>query len=213
MLTVDVSAQLMDWMVLYGPAAIAGLLFLAAMGLPSPASLTVIFTGALVRLEALDPGTAVLCALAGTIAGDALAYSLARFAGGLRFAPGRSETGAAARVRKQAQAIIDRFGGAGIYLTRWLITPPALAVTLLMGAGRFSFSKFMLYDTAGELTWILVYGGLGYAFGAQWEQAAALLSTWSLPALALAAAGVVLAEWLGAFRRSPAAMKARMPLR
>lgn len=213
MLAVDVSAQLMDWISLYGPAAIAGLLFLAAMGLPSPASLTVIFAGALVRLDALDPWTAVLYALAGTVAGDALAYSLARFAGGLRPAAARSGSGAAARVWQQAQNIIDRFGGAGIYLTRWLITPPALAVTLLVGAGRFSFPKFLLYDAAGELTWILVYGGLGYAFGAQWEQAAALLSAWSLPALALAAAGVMLAASLGVFGRRLAAVKARMPLR
>ena len=27
----------------------------------------------------------------------------------------------------------------------------------------------MIYDIAGEILWIALYGGLGYLFGSQWE--------------------------------------------
>ena len=33
----------------------------------------------------------------------------------------------------------------------------------------YPFARFIAFDVAGESTWILVFGGLGYAFGSQWE--------------------------------------------
>lgn len=188
MYSTEMASQMMSWISIYGPAALAGLLFLAALGAPAPASVAVMLAGALVRQDALDAPTAALMGLAGTVSGDALAYSLARFGVGLR---SHRRTPSALWLR--AQAIIDRLGGAGIYVTRWLITPPALAVTVLVGGSRYPFKKFMAYDLAGELTWIAIYGSLGYALGSRWEQAAALLATWSVPVLSAAAAGAVLA--------------------
>lgn len=183
MIASDFSTQMLSWISTYGPAAIAGLLFLAALGLPSPATLTVIFAGAMVRQDALDPSIAAIYGLAGTVSGDALAYTLARFAGGLRPAGKTQST-----LQLKAQALVDRYGGVGIYITRWLITPPALAVTLLVGSKRYPFNRFLAYDLAGELTWIVVYGAVGYALGSQWEQASSLLTTWTASALAAAAA-------------------------
>jgi membrane protein DedA with SNARE-associated domain len=34
----------------------------------------------------------------------------------------------------------------------------------------------MLYDSLGELTWIILYGGLGYIFSSQWELVSELIS-------------------------------------
>ena len=36
-----------------------------------------------------------------------------------------------------------------------------------------------LYDLAGEFTWIVLYGGLGYAFGSQWEAINQFISDFS----------------------------------
>jgi membrane protein DedA with SNARE-associated domain len=54
------------------------------------------------------------------------------------------------------------------------------------------------YDAAGELTWLLVYGALGYLFGSQWEYVSDLISNASglLVGLAIAGAGAyALIRW------------------
>jgi len=50
----------------------------------------------------------------------------------------------------------------------------------------------MLADMLGELTWLALYGGLGYAFASQWELIHRLLTDFSGFALggAVLAAGV-----------------------
>jgi membrane protein DedA with SNARE-associated domain len=40
---------------------------------------------------------------------------------------------------------------------------------LIAGGSGYKFSHFLFYDVTGELTWILLYGGLGYWFGSEWE--------------------------------------------
>ena len=61
---------------------------------------------------------------------------------------------------------MDRSGGLSIYLTRWLLTPLAIPTNLPVGASGYPLRKFLAFDLAGELTWLLVLRGLGYAFSA-----------------------------------------------
>jgi membrane protein DedA with SNARE-associated domain len=56
-----------------------------------------------------------------------------------------------------------------IYLTRWLVTAIAIPTNWIAGGSGYKFSRFMFYDISGELTWLVLYGGLGYWFGSQWE--------------------------------------------
>ncbi len=75
-----------------------------------------------------------------------------------------------------------------MFLTRWLLTALALPVTLIAGSSGYGFKKFFTFAMLGELTWVLVYGGLGYAFGSQWELISDFISNFSgfvLGALAL----------------------------
>jgi membrane-associated protein len=46
------------------------------------------------------------------------------------------------------------------------------------------------YDAAGELTWLLGYGALGYFFGSQWEYVSDLISNASGLLVGLLIAGV-----------------------
>ncbi|MEI8133435.1 MAG: hypothetical protein WCG34_13465 [Leptolinea sp.] len=47
------------------------------------------------------------------------------------------------------------------------------------GSSGYHFKKFFLYAVLGELTWFAVYGGLGYAFGSQWELISDFISNFS----------------------------------
>jgi membrane protein DedA with SNARE-associated domain len=53
----------------------------------------------------------------------------------------------------------------------------------------------MTYDVLGEFTWVVLYGGLGYWFGTQWELVSDFISNFGglLLGLVLLGAGI----WLG----------------
>ena len=55
------------------------------------------------------------------------------------------------------------------YLTRWLITTLAVPTDLVAGSGGYPYTRFLLFSVAGEITWLLLYGSMGYAFSDQWE--------------------------------------------
>jgi membrane protein DedA with SNARE-associated domain len=177
---VQLSSLVLNSLLSYGTPVIMAVLFLSAFGAPLPATLTIIAAGALVRLDLLDSATAMLLGLLAVVIGDNLVYALGRFA--RRWS--QQKFGESDLWRK-AQALITRRGGVAIYLTRWLITTPAIPVTLAAAGGGVSYPRFLFYDIAGELTWIAVFGGLGYAFGGQWEQAAAWVASASGPLLAV----------------------------
>jgi membrane protein DedA with SNARE-associated domain len=74
----------------------------------------------------------------------------------------------------------ERRGGGAIYLTPWLITAISWPITLIAGSSGYRFRSFLAFDLLGELTWFLVYGGLGYAFGSQWELISDFISNFSI---------------------------------
>lgn len=151
-------------MLTYGPLALGLALLLGALGIPVPGTLFVLAAGAFVRQGILDLFTASGFGLLGAVVGDSASYAIGYFAKGWverRF-------GQSAAWQK-ARNTFERRGGLAIYLTRFLLTPLALPTNLIAGGSGYSFGRFLAYDVAGELTWIVLYGGLGYAFGSQWE--------------------------------------------
>jgi membrane protein DedA with SNARE-associated domain len=199
MTEIDLNDLALTYITAYGAPMVAGILLLGALGLPLPGTLVVIASGAFVRQDFLNIYTTPLWALAGAVAGDSIIYGLGRFARlwiEKRF-------GDSAGWQK-AQDFFERRGGIAIYLTRWLVTPLAVPTNLVAGSSGYSFAKFLLFDVAGEITWILLYGGLGYAFGSQWELISDFISNFSglILGVVVLGAGVYL---LVRFRKKPAA--------
>ena len=171
----DINALVLAWMTTYGSPMIAALLFLGALGIPLPSTLIVIAGGAFVRQSYLNLYSTPLLGLFGAVTGDVLVYGAGRFARlwiEKRF--GQSPNWI------QAQEYFARRGGIAIYLTRWLLTILALPVSLVAGSSDYPFPKFVLYVVAGELTWIMLYGGLGYMFGSQWELISEFISQFAV---------------------------------
>ncbi len=160
----DLNELVLTWVITYGSPMVAGVLFLGALGIPLPGTLLVIASGAFIRQGFMDIYTTPPFGLGGALAGDIIVYGLGRFARGWiqrRF--GQSPAW------QNAEAYFRRRGGIAIFLTRWLFTPLAIPTNLIAGSSGYPFWKFLLFDISGEITWILLYGGLGYAFGSQWE--------------------------------------------
>ncbi len=176
-------------LITYGPPMLGLALLLGGLGLPLPGTLFLLATGAFIRQGVMDWAATLGLGLFGVIVGDSASYAMGRLAGDRvqrRF--NRSTAW------RSAQDTFARRGGTAIYLTRFLLTPLAIPTNLIAGGSRYAFWRFLGYDVAGELTWIVLYGGLGYLVGSQWELISQFVSDFSglLVGLVALGAGVYL---------------------
>ena len=189
MSTDSLNEYFLTWVITYGSPALGLALLLAAFGLPLPATFFVLAAGAFARQGVIDWYSALLIGLLAAVLGDSLSYGIGRFANSWverRF--GQSPAW------QKAQETFDERGGQAIYLTRFLLTPLAIPTNLIAGGSAYPFWRFLFYDAAGEATWLLLYGGLGYTFASQWEVMSDLISDFSglLVGLVFFAAGIYL---------------------
>lgn len=170
----DLSDTLLSWTVIYGPSMLFVALFLGAIGIPLPATFLVLAAGAFVRQGVLDPSGAIILSLFGAALGDITSYGMGRFARG----PIIRRFGQAATWQK-AELNLRQRGAIAVYLTRWLLTPLAIPTNLVAGSTGYPFVRFGMYILAGELTWLMLFGGIGYAFSSQWEAVSEFISNFS----------------------------------
>jgi len=155
----------------FGAPLVGLILFLGALGLPIGASVVVIAAGAFSQQGILNWSSTAVIGLIGALIGDMLSFSMGHFAkdwAQRQF--GKSPTWRSARASFQQRA------GLAVFLTRWLVTAVAIPTNLIAGGSGYKFSRFMIYDIAGEIMWIGIYGGLGYLFGSQWELVSEFIS-------------------------------------
>ncbi len=174
---------------LYGVPILVVMTYVGSLGIPFPVTLVVIAAGALVRQGVLDWRLAVLACLVGSALADNSEYLLGRLAGGwIKLRWGQKPTW------QHALAAINRQGWWAIVLTRFWLTPLAPAVNLVAGS-RYPYARFLFFDLSGQMLWVLLYGGLGYIFGAQLEvvsQAVSNFAGLSVGVVILVAVGALL---------------------
>lgn len=167
----DLSSTLLSWILVYGAIILFASILLGAIGVPLPCTFLVLAAGAFIRQEVLDLPSALGWGLVGAVLGDCLSYGIGRVARGpilRRF--GKLDAW------RSAENYLKERGAIAIYLTRWLVTALAIPTNLVAGSGGYPFSRFLLFVVAGEITWLLAYGTLGYIFSDQWETISDLIS-------------------------------------
>jgi len=190
------SDYLLTQIINYGAPLFGLLLFLGALGIPVPASILLIAAGAFSQQGFLDWFSIAIFGLLGAVAGDALSFGMGYYA----------QNRVSKRIEgsptwKSAQSSFDARAGLAIYLTRFLVTALAVPTNLIAGGSGIKFRRFMLYDSLGELTWIVLYGGLGYLFGSQWELVSEFISNFGGLILGLVILGVGIWLWSRRLRR------------
>ena len=148
----------------YGAPLFAITLFLGAVGLPVGASLMVIAVGAFSQQGYFDWVMMAAVGLLGALLGDSLSFGMGHY--GKDWVRAHLSSSPA---WSNALAQFNNRAWAAVFFTRFLITALAIPTNLIAGGSGYPFRRFMLYDLLGEATWILLYGGLGYLFGSQWE--------------------------------------------
>ncbi len=165
------SDYLLTQVINFGAPLLGLILFLGALGLPIGASVVLIAAGAFSQQGILNWPSAALIGLIGAVIGDLLSFGMGHYAKDWA----QKKFGKSAAWRNARTSFQER-AGVTIFFTRWLVTAIAIPTNLIAGSSGYKFHRFMLYDVSGEIVWILLYGGLGYIFGSQWELVSDFLS-------------------------------------
>lgn len=170
----DITAIVLEWMINYGAPMVCIILFLSALGTPIPGTIVVIAAGAFIRQELLSIYAIPLFGLLGSVLGDSVIFGVGRlFSDRIERRFGTSNSWI------NAKESVDKRGGMAIYLSHWLLPLLAVPTNLVAGSSKFPFPKLLFSDAIGRVTWFLIYGGLGYIFGAQWELITDFISNFS----------------------------------
>src|SRR5512133_546094 len=156
----------------YGYLMLFGWLLLEQGALPLPSIPLLLACGALARSGRLHPVLVVLSALAACLLADNVWFQLGRRKGGkvLHFLC-RVALEPDSCVRRTENAFL-RYGANSLLISKFVPGLNAVAAPLA-GSSGLGLARFLLFDIAGALLWILAYAGLGYLFSGQIETIAA----------------------------------------
>ncbi len=155
---------LLDLVTQYGLVILAGTIFLAALGAPVPGTVLLVLSGAFAASGDMNPVLVVLTAFVAAVAGDISGYAIG-YKGGAWLQGKLSSAGLGAQIGK-AEGFMAKWGGPGVFFSRWLVAPIGPALNYVAGIGRFSWPRFLFWDILGELVWVGLYVGIGMLFSA-----------------------------------------------
>ena len=182
--------QLLAALSLYGLPVLFGVLVIGCAGLPLPSSLLLVAAGSFTQFGAMKLWQVIAVASAGSVLGDQIGYGLGRWGG--RVAEQFSRRLGGEEKIKRAEEFARRWGGTGIFFSRWLVTPLGPWLNLTSGMAAYSWPRFLLWDVLGEVLWVCLYVMLGKLFSDRVQALTEILGN-----LAWAVAGLVLAVILG----------------
>ncbi|MGD1095402.1 MAG: DedA family protein [Bryobacteraceae bacterium] len=178
------SDQLLSAVSLYGAPALFGIVAIASLGVPLPVTLLLIVAGSMISQGAMHLCAAIGVAGAGSILGDQAGYAIGRWGGSAAIAKLSRLSGK--NVNLQAmEAKVESWGGPGIFITRWLLSPLGPWINLASGTARYPWRQFLLWDVLGELTGAALFISLGRYFSDRVIALEAVLGdvTWAIAAL------------------------------
>ena len=148
----------------YGLVILAATVFFAALGAPVPGTALLVLSGAFAASGDMDTTWVALTAFGAAVIGDFTGYFLG-LSGGDWLKEKLGRTRFANQVFK-AEKLMAKWGGIGIFLSRWLIAPVGPTLNYVAGIGQFGWRRFLLWDSLGEAVWVALYVSIGMVFSA-----------------------------------------------
>ncbi|HEV2238132.1 MAG TPA: VTT domain-containing protein [Ktedonobacterales bacterium] len=151
----------------YGYLGYAGLVFIAAVGIPLPLVVMLLAVGAWSAVAGgPNPLALALIGTAAAAAGDSLDYAVGRMGSSLL------RDRALALLRRlhprASAATLDRLWphqGLAVFVSRCALTMLSVPVSLLAGASRMRFARFLAWEMAGKGLFVVVWLLAGRVFG------------------------------------------------
>jgi membrane protein DedA with SNARE-associated domain len=191
-----------EFIVRHGTLVVFAAVLAEQAGLPVPAGLVLLATGAAIGAGQMPAAPAVMAAVIAALIGDLFWYEL----GARR---GRPVLGALCRLSlepdtciRKTEDVYHRYGIAAIVFSKFVpglstVAPPLAGV---VGIGRV---RFLLMDLIGALAWVSAYVGAGWVFRREIEWLANTLSQMTQSALGgalLIAAGYIAFKYAARWR-------------
>jgi membrane-associated protein len=176
-----VTEALMLFVSEYGALALFVILAVNCVGIPFPTSLIMLAAGSLVEQGEMTLPAVIAGSIAGAVFGDQLGYFIGRLGGDSVARPLAARLRAGTAIAR-AEAFMQKWGGIGVFLTRWLLSPLGPYVNLVAGMTRYSWLSFSFWDLLGESLWVVGYVMLGVTFSRSVQSLASVLGnlTWFL---------------------------------
>jgi membrane protein DedA with SNARE-associated domain len=93
-----------------------------------------------------------------------------------------------------AESLAQRWGGFGIFFSRWLLTTLEAWINLASGITCYPYLRFLLWDVAGEVLWVVIYVMLGRIFSDRVQYVIQLMG--SLVWVEVGVVGVIVFGWI-----------------
>jgi len=193
----------------YGLPVLFGVITIAAAGVPFPITLMLVAAGSFVELGQMKLWQVLVLASAGAVLGDQTGYALGRW-GGHRLAPRIKRKKKGAAKLRQAETFAERWGAAGIFFSRWLVTPLGPWVNLSSGMAGYPWPRFLFWDVTGEALWVVLYVMLGKIFSDRVQALVEILGNLAWVIVGLAAA-IILGSLLIRYVRARATVAGAVP--
>jgi membrane-associated protein len=173
----------------YGSPVLFAAVMVAAIGVPLPVTLMLVVTGSLVSQGVMNFWWAIGVASAGSVAGDQIGYAIGRWGGTKLVSRCIGWLGGRERLA-QAEAKARRWGGWGVFFSRWLVSPLGPWINFASGIAEYSWFRFAVWDVLGEVLGVVIFIMLGRIFSDRILALDAVLGdfAWALVALVAAVA-------------------------
>ena len=197
----DLQTILLDAMAIYGAFALFGAILLAAIGVPLPATFLLVAAGSFVTQGELDLWSVLMAGALGAIVGDHIGYGVGRI-GGQRFVQQMAQRFNGQTMLTHAESTMQRWGGIGVFLSRWLLTAAGPYVNLTSGLMGYRLLYFSFWDIVGEILWVALYVQVGRLFSDQLATISDALGDLTWVALGVIALVVVGYKLIQSFRQT-----------
>jgi membrane protein DedA with SNARE-associated domain len=183
----SITDQVLAALLVYGLPVLFGVTLICSVGIPFPISLMLVAAGSFVEQGDMKLWQVIAVASVAAVLGDQIAYGLSRW-GGRRLINRISRRLGGETKIKQAETLTKRWGGAGIFFSRWLVTALGPWVNIASGIADYPWRRFLFWDVLGEVLWVVLYVGIGYAFSNRVQAIAEILGnlTWVIVGLIVA---------------------------
>ena len=166
--------QLLAALLVHGVPLLFGVILVAAVGLPLPVSLMLVAAGSFAKQGDLNLAPVILAGSLAAILGDQIGYGLACWRGRRFILRISRRLGGEIKI-KEAEALTRKWGGAGIFFSRWLVTELGPWLNVTSGMAGYPWRHFILWDVLGEVLWVVLYVMLGYIFSDRVQYIAEIL--------------------------------------
>ena len=160
---------------------------ISAVGVPFPVSLTLVAAGSFAKQGEMRLVPVIVAGSLAAILGDQIGYGLSRWGGRRLIDRVTRRLGGAEKIMK-AEALSRKWGGPGIFFSRWLITELGPWLNVTSGIAGYPWRRFVFWDVLGEVLWVVLYVMLGYMFSDKVQYIAEILGNlaWAILALIVA---------------------------